>query len=151
AWAAVYSLALRSGTKTRPLRKESARRSSAVLAYINQPTGWTCRLHSEWAQAGSRFDIQIAIERNEGGGLWLRGAYRLGSQPTCGLRRPDDIIPRSNGGNSPMKALHDVTVRVNSGAAWEMKKGQRARITFQSIVDFVVFNRDNLQERFDQA
>jgi hypothetical protein len=50
-----------------------------------------------------------------------------------------------------MKALHDVTVRVNSGTAWEMKKGQRARITFQSIVDFVVFNRDNLQERFDQA
>src|SRR5919201_860808 len=50
-----------------------------------------------------------------------------------------------------MKALHDVTVRVNSGTAWEMKKGQRVRITFQSIVDFVVFNRDNLQERFDQA
>jgi hypothetical protein len=46
-----------------------------------------------------------------------------------------------------MKALHDVTVRVNSGTAWEMKKGQRARITFQSIVDFVVFNRDSLQER----
>src|SRR2546429_8793781 len=50
-----------------------------------------------------------------------------------------------------MKALHDETVRVNSGTAWEMKKGQRVRITFQSIVDFVVFNRDNLQERFDQA
>ena len=50
-----------------------------------------------------------------------------------------------------MKALHDQTVRVNSGAAWEMKKGQRVRITFQSIVDFVVFNRDNLHERFDQA
>ncbi len=50
-----------------------------------------------------------------------------------------------------MKALHDVTVRVNSGTAWEMKKGQRVRITFQSIVDFVVFNRDNLSERFDQA
>ena len=50
-----------------------------------------------------------------------------------------------------MKALHDITVRVNRGTAWEMKKGQRARITFQSIVDFVVFNRDNLQERFDQA
>ena len=50
-----------------------------------------------------------------------------------------------------MQALHDVTVRVNSGTAWEMKKGQRARITFQSIVDFVVFNRDNLTERFDQA
>jgi uncharacterized protein len=50
-----------------------------------------------------------------------------------------------------MKALHDETVRVNSGAAWEMQKGQRVRITFQSIVDFVVFNRDNLHERFDQA
>jgi uncharacterized protein YcgI (DUF1989 family) len=48
-------------------------------------------------------------------------------------------------------ALHDVTVRVNSGHAWEMKKGQRVRISFQSIVDFVVFNRDNLSERFDQA
>jgi uncharacterized protein YcgI (DUF1989 family) len=55
------------------------------------------------------------------------------------------------GGNKPMKALHDKTVRVNSGHAWEMKTGQRVRITFQSIVDFVVFNRDNLQERFDQA
>jgi uncharacterized protein YcgI (DUF1989 family) len=51
----------------------------------------------------------------------------------------------------PMKAVHERTVRVNSGHAWEMKKGQRVRITFQSIVDFVVFNRDNLQERFDQA
>ncbi|MBV8537968.1 MAG: urea carboxylase-associated family protein [Alphaproteobacteria bacterium] len=50
-----------------------------------------------------------------------------------------------------MKALYEQTVRVNSGTAWEMKKGQRARITFQSIVDFVVFNRGNLSERFDQA
>src|SRR2546423_1724055 len=50
-----------------------------------------------------------------------------------------------------MKALHDETVRVNSGTAWEMKKGQRVRITFQSIVDFVVFKLDNLTERFDQA
>jgi uncharacterized protein YcgI (DUF1989 family) len=50
-----------------------------------------------------------------------------------------------------MQALHDRTVRVNSGHAWEMKKGQRVRITFQSIVDFVVFNVNNLQERFDQA
>ena len=44
-----------------------------------------------------------------------------------------------------MQALHDRTVRVNSGHAWEMKKGQRVRITFQSIVDFVVFNLNNLQ------
>src|SRR5262249_26707804 len=73
------------------------------------------------------------------------------SEVACALRRPDPILARSSGGNGPMKTLHDVTVRVNSGAAWEMKKGQRVRITFQSIVDFVVFNRDNLQERFDQA
>jgi len=50
-----------------------------------------------------------------------------------------------------MQAFHDKTVRVNSGHAWEMKTGQRVRITFQSIVDFVVFNLDNLHERFDQA
>lgn len=50
-----------------------------------------------------------------------------------------------------MKVLHDETVRVNSGTAWEMKKGQRVRITFQSIVDFVVFNLHNVHERFDQA
>src|SRR6516162_2240630 len=73
------------------------------------------------------------------------------SEPACAFRHPGAILARSNGGNKPMKALHDQTVRVNSGAAWEMKKGERVRITFQSIVDFVVFNRDNLQERFDQA
>src|ERR1700737_5167245 len=50
-----------------------------------------------------------------------------------------------------MQALHDRTLRVNSGHAGEMKKGQRVRITFQSIVDFVVLNLNNLQERFDQA
>lgn len=50
-----------------------------------------------------------------------------------------------------METLIDETLRVNSGFAWEMKKGQRVRITYQSIVDFVVFNLDNLHERFDQA
>ena len=50
-----------------------------------------------------------------------------------------------------MQALHDKTVRVNSGHAWEMRKGQRVRITFQSIVDFVVFNLDNLPEKLEQA
>ncbi|HYP11761.1 MAG TPA: hypothetical protein VEQ86_09830, partial [Xanthobacteraceae bacterium] len=56
------------------------------------------------------------------------------SQSACVFRRRGAILARSNGGNKPMKALHDQTVRVNSGAAWEMKKGQRVRITFQSIV-----------------
>jgi uncharacterized protein YcgI (DUF1989 family) len=50
-----------------------------------------------------------------------------------------------------MKVLHDEMVRVNSGTAWEMKKGQRVRIVYRSIVDFVVFNLNNLHERFDQA
>ena len=50
-----------------------------------------------------------------------------------------------------MKLLHEETIRVNSGSSWKLMKGQRIRITFQSIVDFVVFNLDNLSERFDQA
>ena len=48
----------RSGIKTRPLRKESGSRSSAMPAYINLPTDWTCQLHSKWARAGSRFDVR---------------------------------------------------------------------------------------------
>jgi uncharacterized protein len=50
-----------------------------------------------------------------------------------------------------MNVLHDETLRVNSGGSWKVMKGQRIRITFQSVVDFVVFNLDNLSERFDQA
>jgi uncharacterized protein YcgI (DUF1989 family) len=77
------------------------------------------------------------------------GMSRLNDARACVLRRRGAILATSREGE--MKVLHDKTVRVNSGHAWEMKKGQRVRITFQSIVDFVVFNRDNLQERFDQA
>jgi len=39
----------------------------------------------------------------------------------------------------------------NSGYAFPLKKGQSLRLTAQSIIDFVVFNHDNLRERFDQA
>jgi uncharacterized protein len=39
----------------------------------------------------------------------------------------------------------------NSGAAFEIRKGQRLRIAGKSIVDFVAFNLHDLQERFDQA
>src|ERR671924_330549 len=74
---------------------------------------------------------------------------RLNDERACVPRRRGAILGKAREGE--MKALHDKTVRVNSGHAWEMKKGQRVRIAFQSIVDFVVFNRDNLQERFDQA
>jgi uncharacterized protein YcgI (DUF1989 family) len=42
-------------------------------------------------------------------------------------------------------------VEKNSGAAVEVKKGQRLRIAGKSIVDFVAFNLHDLTERFDQA
>jgi uncharacterized protein len=39
----------------------------------------------------------------------------------------------------------------NTGFAFDVKAGQSVRITSQTIIDFVCFNRDNLRERFDQA
>jgi len=40
---------------------------------------------------------------------------------------------------------------MNSGAAFEVRKGQRLRIAGRSVVDFVAFNLHDLTERFDQA
>jgi uncharacterized protein YcgI (DUF1989 family) len=42
-------------------------------------------------------------------------------------------------------------VAKNSGAAFELMRGQRLRIAGRSIVDFVAFNLRDLTERFDQA
>jgi uncharacterized protein YcgI (DUF1989 family) len=39
----------------------------------------------------------------------------------------------------------------NTGFVFDVKKGQSVRITSQTIIDFVCFNRENLRERFDQA
>jgi hypothetical protein len=39
----------------------------------------------------------------------------------------------------------------NTGFAFDVKADQIVRVTAQSIIDFVCFNRDNLRERFDQA
>jgi uncharacterized protein YcgI (DUF1989 family) len=50
-----------------------------------------------------------------------------------------------------MALLQSNIVPKNSGAAFELKKGQRLRIAGKSIVDFVAFNRHDLTERFDQA
>ena len=50
-----------------------------------------------------------------------------------------------------MTIFKNLVVAKNSGAAFEMKKGQRLRIAGQSIVDFVAFNLHDLTERFDQA
>ena len=50
-----------------------------------------------------------------------------------------------------MAVLKSEVVPKNSGAAFEVRKGQRLRIAGKSIVDFVAFNLDDLNERFDQA
>ena len=50
-----------------------------------------------------------------------------------------------------MKVLEDKVVAANTGAAFTVKKGEHIRIYGRSIVDTVVFNLDNLRERFDQA
>ena len=50
-----------------------------------------------------------------------------------------------------MAVLETRMVEKNSGAAVEVKKGQRLRIAGKSIVDFVAFNLHDLSERFDQA
>ena len=50
-----------------------------------------------------------------------------------------------------MAVIEDVTVAKNTGRSFIVKKGQRIRVSAESTVDFVVFNLDNLSERFDQA
>jgi uncharacterized protein YcgI (DUF1989 family) len=50
-----------------------------------------------------------------------------------------------------MVLLKAQIVRKNSGAAFELRQGQRLRIASKSIVDFVAFNLADLTERFDQA
>lgn len=50
-----------------------------------------------------------------------------------------------------MAMLMSQVVATNSGAAIEVKRGQRLRVAGKSIVDFVAFNLRDLTERFDQA
>lgn len=50
-----------------------------------------------------------------------------------------------------MGILKSQIVAKNSGAAFEVLRGQRIRIAARSIVDFVAFNLGDLTERFDQA
>lgn len=50
-----------------------------------------------------------------------------------------------------MAIIHDEVMPVNTGSSWVVRKGQRIRIIFQSVMDFVVFDYDNFYERFDQA
>ena len=50
-----------------------------------------------------------------------------------------------------MTIIKTEVVPKNSGAAFEVRQGQRLRIAGRSIVDFVAFNLRDLTERFDQA
>lgn len=50
-----------------------------------------------------------------------------------------------------MARLMSEDVPKNSGRAFIVKKGQRIRVAGRTVVDFVVFNLDDLKERFDQA
>ncbi len=50
-----------------------------------------------------------------------------------------------------MKTLEENTMPYNTGKSFMVRKGQRIRITAESVVDCVPFNLDNIRERFDQA
>ena len=50
-----------------------------------------------------------------------------------------------------MSLLKSAVIGKNSGAAFQLNKGQRLRIAGKTIVDFVAFNLHDLSERFDQA
>ena len=50
-----------------------------------------------------------------------------------------------------MAVIENVVMPRNSGASFIVKRGQRIRVSAESIVDFVIFNYDNLRERFDQG
>jgi uncharacterized protein YcgI (DUF1989 family) len=50
-----------------------------------------------------------------------------------------------------MSLLQSEVVPKNAGRAYVVRKGQQLQISGQSIVDFVAFNLDDLNERFDQA
>jgi len=50
-----------------------------------------------------------------------------------------------------MGRVEEVLMERNSGRSFALRRGERIRIYAESIVDLVVFNLDNLRERFDQA
>jgi len=50
-----------------------------------------------------------------------------------------------------MNILKDIVIPYNTGKAFILKKGQYIRVIGESTIDFVVFNLNNLRERFDQA
>ena len=52
--------------------------------------------------------------------------------------------------NRSRPVLHAIVPR-NSGASFEVRRGQRIRVSGRTVIDFVAFNLHNTRERFDQA
>jgi len=50
-----------------------------------------------------------------------------------------------------MKIIAQQIIQPNTGWTGRVEKGQRIRVTGVNIVDFVVFNHDNLRERLDAS
>src|SRR5918999_1401633 len=50
-----------------------------------------------------------------------------------------------------MKVIATATIQPNTGWTARVEKGQRIRVSGVNIVDFVVFNDDNLRERLDAS
>ena len=50
-----------------------------------------------------------------------------------------------------MTVIEDVVIPRNSGRSFIVRKGQLIRVIGETTCDLVVFNNDNLYERFDQA
>jgi len=50
-----------------------------------------------------------------------------------------------------MKIVEEEVLAKNTGRAFVVKRGQCIRVIARTVVDCVVFNLDNLRERFDQA
>jgi uncharacterized protein YcgI (DUF1989 family) len=50
-----------------------------------------------------------------------------------------------------MKVVEEIVISPNTGRAFDLLVGRRARVYGTTIADFVAFDRHNLRERFDQA
>ena len=49
------------------------------------------------------------------------------------------------------KVLSEAVIPKNTGMAFTVKQGQRMRVIGESTADFVIYNLNNVRERFDQA
>ena len=60
-------------------------------------------------------------------------------------------MSRSPGSRAVGRRILQEVVPRNSGRSFEVREGQRIRVTGRTVVDLVAFNLHDLRERFDQA